>query len=187
MQEAPQSSPLQFHGVISVKAEASSSSAHFPSSIPPLLHGLSSVKEEAPPSCARPPLATNLLPPQLSIQVTPTMDRSCMVEEEIPPRWQLEDNTTTANEITTEVDGKEEEEEQPQHFANHLTKEHLQLLFEIRQKQDDQMHSQSIIGQRMDILFDALTDAPARAICPTCGQRFTLVYTIHGQPGSTTD
>jgi hypothetical protein len=60
-----------------------------------------------------------------------------MVEEEIPPSWQVEENAATTNEITTEVAGKEEEEEEPQQFANHLTKEHLQLLFEIRQKQDD--------------------------------------------------
>jgi hypothetical protein len=86
-----------------------------------------------------------------------------MVEEEIPPSWQVEENAAAANEITTEVAGKEEEEEQPQQFANRLTEEHLQLLFEIRQKQDDQMHSQSILGQRMDILFDALADAPACA------------------------
>jgi hypothetical protein len=35
------------------------------------------------------------------------------------------------------------------------------------------MHSQCILGQRMDILFDALADAPTRTRCPTCGQRFT--------------
>jgi hypothetical protein len=39
--------------------------------------------------------------------------------------------------------------------------EHLQLIFEIRKKQDDQMHSQHILGQRMDIMFDALVDSPA--------------------------
>jgi len=64
-----------------------------------------------------------------------------MVEEEIPPTSKLEDNAAKTKEITTEVAGKEEEEEQPQQFANRLAEEHLQLLFEIRQKQDDQMHS----------------------------------------------
>jgi hypothetical protein len=135
----------------------------------------------------RPPLATNPPPPIVNPGDPYYDDGSCMVEEEIPPSWKLEDNAATTNEITTEVAGKEEEEEQPQQFTNRLTEEHLQLLFEIRQKQDDQMHSQSILGQRMDILFDALADAPAHARCPTCGQRFTPVYTIHGQPGSTTE
>jgi hypothetical protein len=60
---------------------------------------------------------------------------------EIPPRWKVEENAAASNEITTKVADKEEEEDQPQQFANHLMEEHLQLLFEIRQKQDDQMHS----------------------------------------------
>lgn len=66
-----------------------------------------------------------------------------------------------ANEITTEVANKEKEDEQPPQFANRLMEEHLQILLEIRQKQDDQMHSQSILSQRMDILFDELADSPA--------------------------
>jgi len=54
-----------------------------------------------------------------------------MVEEEIPPRWKVEENVAVANEITTEVASEEREEEQPQQFANRLMEEHLQLLFEI--------------------------------------------------------
>jgi hypothetical protein len=170
-----------------VKEEGSPSCAHIPLSTPLLIHGLSLVKEEAPPSCARSPLATNLLPPPpiLNPQDPYYGDDKCMVEEEIPPRWKVEENAAEANEITTEVAGKEKEEEQPQQFANRLMEEHLQLLFEIRQKQDDQMHFQSILSQRMDIIFDALADSPVRGRCPTCGQQFTPVYTIHGQPGST--
>jgi hypothetical protein len=161
-QEALQSTPLQFHSVNSVKVEASSSRAHFPLSIPPPLPGLNLVKEEVPPSGTCPPLATNLLAPPIVKPGDPYYgDGSCKVEEEIPPSWQLEDNAVAANKIIAEVVGQEEEEEQPQHFANRLVEEHLLLLFEIRQRQDDQMHSQSILGQRMDILFDALTDAPA--------------------------
>jgi hypothetical protein len=56
--------------------------------------------------------------------------------------------------------------------------------FQIRQKQDDQLHSQRILGQRLDILFDALVDAPARTRCPTCGQKYIPVYNIHGRPSS---
>lgn len=66
-----------------------------------------------------------------------------------------------ANEITIEVASKEKEDEQPPQFANRLTEENLQILLEIKQKQDDQMHSQSILSQRMDILFDALADSLA--------------------------
>jgi hypothetical protein len=44
----------------------------------------------------------------------------------------VEENAAAANENTTEVTNKEKEEEQPQQFANRLTEEHLQLLFEIR-------------------------------------------------------
>jgi hypothetical protein len=115
-------------------------------------------------------------------------DESCQVEEEIPPSWQLENKAGTDKEINAEGDemGKEEEA-LPQQFANHLVEEHIELLFEIRQKQDDQVHSQSVLSQRMDILFEALTDAPAQARCPTCKQRFTPAYTIHGQPGPAMD
>ena len=65
--------------------------------------------------------------------------------------------------------------------------EHLQILFKIRQKQDDKMHSQIILGQRMDIFFNALINSPTRTKFPTCGQWFTSVYTIHGQLVSATD
>jgi DNA-directed RNA polymerase sigma subunit (sigma70/sigma32) len=78
-----------------------------------------------------------------------------MVEEEIPPSWQVEENKMVTNDENTMVASKEKEEDQPQQFVNRLIEEHLQLILEIRQKQDDQMHSQRIIGQRMDILFDA--------------------------------
>jgi hypothetical protein len=96
----------------------------------------------------------------------------------------VEENISAANEDTIVFANEEKEEEQPQQFANHLMEEHLQLIFEIRQKQDDQMHSQCILGQRMEILFGTLANAPAWNRCPTCGQRFTLVYNIHRQPGS---
>jgi hypothetical protein len=106
---------------------------HIPPSTPHFLHGLSSVKEEAPPSCAHIPLATSLLPPQKINPQDPYYgDGSCMVEEEIPPSWQVEENPVASNENTTEVANEEKEEEQPQQFANRLTEEHLQLLFEIR-------------------------------------------------------
>jgi hypothetical protein len=78
----------------------------------------------------------------------------CIVEEEIPPSRQVEDHSTSA--------GEETEVETPLLSPNRLSDEHLQIIFEMRQKQDDQLHIQRILGQRMDILFDALVDAPAR-------------------------
>jgi hypothetical protein len=172
-----------------VKEEASPLCVHIPLSTPHFFHGLILVKKEVPPSFANIPLATSLLPPppppaKRNPQDPYCEDGSCMVEEEIPPRWQVEENKMAANENTTEVTSEEKEEEKPQQFANLLMEEHLQLIFEIGQNQDDQMHSQRILGQRMDILFEALADAPARTRCPTCGQRFTPVYNIHGKPVS---
>lgn len=66
-----------------------------------------------------------------------------MVEEEIPPSSQLENNAGTTETIKTRADNEaiKEEEDQSQHFANCLMEEHLQLLFEIRKNQDDQVHS----------------------------------------------
>jgi hypothetical protein len=40
-----------------------------------------------------------------------------------------------------------------------LSDEHLQIIFEIRKNKEDQLHSQRILEQIMDILFDALGDA----------------------------
>jgi hypothetical protein len=80
------------------------------------------------------------------------------------------------------IASEDKEVEWPQLCENHLTKEHLQIIFEIWQKQDDQLHSQHILGQRLDILFDALVDAPARTRCQMCGQKYTLVYNIHVHP-----
>jgi hypothetical protein len=82
--------------------EVTSSTTHFPLSCPPLLHNPRIVKEEAPPSCASPPLATNILAPLIVKPRDPDYgDVISMVEEGIPPRWNLENNTEIANEITT--------------------------------------------------------------------------------------
>jgi hypothetical protein len=106
-----------------------------------------------------------LFPPLKSIHRTEVFGTgSCMVEEEIPPSWQVEEHTMSI--------GEDKEAEPPLLCANRLLEEHLQLIFEIRQKQDDQLHSQAHPRQRMDILFDALVDAPVRTRCPTCGQKF---------------
>jgi hypothetical protein len=84
-------------------------------------------------------------------------DNNFMVEEEIPPSWQVEENMVIASE--------DKEVEWPQLCENHLMKEHLPIIFEIWQKQDDKLHSQRILDQRLDILFNALVDSPARTRC----------------------
>jgi hypothetical protein len=189
--QSTQSALLQSLEVCKVKMETTSSTTHFPPSPPPaLLYSPSIVKEEAPPLGKRIPLATNLLAPPVIKPGEPYYgDGSCQVEEEIPPSWQLENMAGTDKEIIAGGDDEtgKEEEALPQHFSNHLAEEHLELLFEIRQRQDDQMHCQGVISQRMDIMFEALTDAPTQARCPTCRQRFTPAYTIHGQPSPAMD
>jgi hypothetical protein len=77
------------------------------------------------------------------------------VEEEIPPSWKMENMEGTDKEIIArgrQETGKEEEA-LPHHFSNHLTEEHLELLFKIRQRWDDQMHCQGVISQRMDTIL----------------------------------
>lgn len=87
----------------------------------------------------------------------------CIVEEEIPPSWQvLEDGEN----------------------IHYLAKEHLELLFDIRQRQDEQAQGQRIINQRLDFLFEAFSDAPRSASCPTCKQKYVPAFTSNGRPGS---
>jgi hypothetical protein len=184
-----QSTPLQFLEASLVKLEATSSTTHFPPS-PPQLHSPSGAKEETPPLGTHHTLDPYFLaPPVVKPGDKYYGDGSCKVEEEIPPSWQLDNITGTGMDFNTEADKEigKEEEDQPHHFSNHLVEEHLQILFEIRQKQEDQVHSQNVINQRMNIMFEALSDAPASARCPMCSQRFTPAYTIHGQPGPAMD
>jgi hypothetical protein len=111
-------------------------------------------------------MTTNLLAPLVIKSGEPSYgDESCQVEEEIPPSWQLEG---TDKETIAAGDDETSNGEEASHFANHLAKEHLELLFKIRQRQDDQMHCQGVMSQRMDILFEALIDAPTQSRCPTC-------------------
>jgi len=111
-------------------------------------------------------------------------DESCKVEEKIPPSWQLDNLTGTGKDFNIEVDkaiGKEEEDH-PHHFSNHIVEEHLQILFHIRKMEEDHVHSQNVINQRMNILFEVLSDSPWNARCSMCNQSFTQAYNIHGQP-----
>jgi hypothetical protein len=80
-------------------------------------------------------MATNLLvPPVINLGEPYYGDGSCQVEEEIPPSWQL---AGIDKETIAVGDDKKGKEEEAPHFSNHLTEDHLDLLFEIRQQQDD--------------------------------------------------
>jgi hypothetical protein len=100
------------------------------------------------------------------------------VEEEIPPSWQVLEEGAKAEDAGTEGD------EKGSHHTHYLAVEHLELLFDIRQRQDEQVHGQRIINQRLDLLFEAFSDAPMPARCPTCKQKFVPTFTSHGHPGS---
>jgi hypothetical protein len=52
--------------------------------------------------------------------------------------------------------------------------EHLSLLFELRGHMADLEHRALIMGQRLDILFDAHSGAPTRRRCPLCSQSFAI-------------
>jgi hypothetical protein len=73
-------------------------------------------------------------------------------------------------------------EEPPPPTPIRLTDEHLQLIFELGQKLDDQAHIQQILGHRMDLLFDAMMEAPTSKRCPTSGQKPIPAYNAHGRP-----
>lgn len=127
----------------------------------------------------------------------------CIVEEEIPPSWQLSKDGEDTAEVGVEEgnddtdkgnDGAEDtgkivEEgndgaDDGSHHTFHLATEHLELLFDIRQPQDKQEHGQRTIHRRLDMLFEALSDAPSQAQCPTCKQKFVSAYIVYGCLGS---
>jgi hypothetical protein len=50
--------------------------------------------------------------------------------------------------------------------------EHLELLFDLRGQMADQVHRGTLMSQRLDMLYDAFSNAPAGQRCPTCAQPF---------------
>jgi hypothetical protein len=118
-----------------------------------------------------------------------------MVEEEIPPSWQVETPLTTMASVDADrdevdagnaVEAVEEmdadmTEEPPPPTPIRFAEEHLQLIFELRQKMDDHAHIQKFLGQCLDLLMDAMTVAPASKRCPTRGQFFVPAYNAQGR------
>jgi hypothetical protein len=55
-----------------------------------------------------------------------------------------------------------------------LRAEHLALVFELRGHMADQEHRALLMGQRLDLLLDAYSNAPAKRKCPFCAQPFAI-------------
>jgi hypothetical protein len=55
-----------------------------------------------------------------------------------------------------------------------LRAEHLALVFELRGHMADQEHRALLMGQRLDLLLDAYSNAPAKRKCPMCAQSFVI-------------
>jgi hypothetical protein len=55
-----------------------------------------------------------------------------------------------------------------------LSNEHLALVFELRGHMSDLEHRALLMGQRMDLLLDAFSGAPAQRKCPLCAQAFAI-------------
>jgi hypothetical protein len=58
--------------------------------------------------------------------------------------------------------------------------EHLAVMIDIRGHLADLNHRALLLGQRMDMLFDALSNAPAKRRCPLCAQAFAIPVHQHG-------
>jgi hypothetical protein len=65
-------------------------------------------------------------------------------------------------------------EECDQTPPNLFSPEQLELIFDIRGYMADQLHRDTLINNRIDMLFDAFSNAPAKQRCPTCAQPFVL-------------
>jgi hypothetical protein len=55
-----------------------------------------------------------------------------------------------------------------------LCAEHLALVFELRGHMADLEHRALLMGQRLDLLLDAYSNAPAKRKCPLCTQEFSI-------------
>jgi hypothetical protein len=55
-----------------------------------------------------------------------------------------------------------------------LRAEHLALVFDLRGHMSDLEHRALLMGQRLDLLLDAYSNAPAQRKCPLCAQAFAI-------------
>jgi hypothetical protein len=66
--------------------------------------------------------------------------------------------------------------EQDMPSPRRFSEDHLQLIFEMRREMADQLQSQSALSRRLDLLFDSLSNEPAKSHCPTCCQVVRLHF-----------
>jgi len=52
--------------------------------------------------------------------------------------------------------------------------EQLTLVFELRSQMVDQIHQDTLMHQRIDMLYEAYSNAPPTQRCPTCARPFVL-------------
>jgi hypothetical protein len=52
--------------------------------------------------------------------------------------------------------------------------EQLELVFDLRSQMADQVHRGTLMHQRIDMLYEAFSNAPAGQKCPTCARPFAL-------------
>jgi hypothetical protein len=151
------------------------------------------------------PAQTRMAPHQEACKPSPTLldyTPGCIVEE-IP--WPGEDTCscqgTQANVAglkdaahIVEQEGAEANVEQEGHEAgseaaedvggsmhNSLVRdEHLAMMIDIRGHLMDLEYRALLWGQRMDMLFDAFSNAPAKRRCPLCAQAFAIPTYQHG-------
>jgi hypothetical protein len=64
-----------------------------------------------------------------------------------------------------------------------LREEHLALVFDLPGHMSDLEHRALIMGQRMDMLLDAFSNAPAQRKCSLCAQAFSILAGSTWQTG----
>jgi hypothetical protein len=123
------------------------------------------------------------------VKGTPTMDDDLpgYVVEEIPWMGDLQatdaekmvkaETVTVQRKLVVGIGEAEERKTAPLGGGMHgplLSDEHLALVFKLRSHIADLEHRALIMGQRIDLLLDALSGAPAQRKCPLCMQTFAI-------------
>jgi hypothetical protein len=110
--------------------------------------------------------------PNTSLPATATVEAmegvTCIIQEEIP----LVDRPVEPPLPTSAM-------ARDSHSLCFLAPEHLELIFEMWRDMMEQLHRHTLLNNRLDILFDALSmHAKSAQCCPTCMQPY--VFTPHG-------
>jgi hypothetical protein len=93
---------------------------------------------------------------------------NCLVEEEIPTAGQDEEAQPVIDCQPTAASVLET----PRIF--HFSKDHLQLIFVMRQDATDQIHRQTILCHRLKALFDSPSSKKVKRRCSTCCQPYVF-------------